>query len=99
MDRGGAPCASPQAECDLPSTQGGESNTSSEADQGGRKAEATGNETSDGARCMGGGYSDDQGGRKENDKGNEGKERIRGAGIGRGRQGARTGQGVGQAED
>ena len=99
MDRGGAPRASPQAECDLPSTQGGEYNTSSEADQGGRKAEATGDKAGDGARCMGGGYSDDQGGkiRKKSDKGNEGKERIRGAGIRRGRQGG--GQGVGQAED
>ena len=41
------------------------------------------------------GYSDDQGGREENNKDGKGKERVRGAGFGRGGQGAS----LGQAED
>ena len=46
---------------------------------------------------MGYGYSDGQSGREEKGKDGKGKERIRGAGIGRGGEGGEAG--MGQAED
>ena len=103
MDRGGAPRTSSQAECGVPSAKGGVSNTSPEANQGGRAAEATGDEAGDGARRMGYRNYNGENRREKSDKGGKGcEERVCCTGIGRGGgQGTQgtQGDGLGQAED